>query len=310
MGVKRDLLSINDLSRKELEWILDRSRELKQQQDNLHQFLQGKTIGLLFFKHSTRTRISFEVGIRRLGGGAVYLNSQDLQLNRGESIADTARILSLYLDGLVIRTYSHQEVEELAASSSIPVINGLTDLLHPCQVINDIFTIQEKFGNIKGRKIAYIGDGNNMVNSWLNGAALCGFNLHLALPPGYMPDETILLRTQAEARENGFVIEITHDPREAAEGADVLYTDVWVSMGQEEEIQQRRQDFQGFQINDELLALAADEAIVMHCLPAHRGEEITDQVMAGEHSVIFEQAANRMFVHEAILAFCLDQYVS
>ncbi len=296
---KRDLLSINDLSREELEWIFDRARQLKMKQPS--QPLQGKNIGLLFFKHSTRTRISFEAGILQLGGGAVYLNSQDLQLNRGEPISDTARVLSLYLDGLVVRAYSHQEVQELAANSSIPVINGLTDLLHPCQVISDIFTISERFGNLDGVKIVYIGDGNNMANSWLNGAALCGLDLTLAIPQNYMPDEAILQRSQDAARKNGHTIKVTTDPVYAAEGANVLYTDVWVSMGQEEE--NRQQDFRGFQINDELFTVTADNAVVMHCLPAHRGEEITAEVMAGEHSIIFEQAANRLFIHQAILSF-------
>jgi ornithine carbamoyltransferase len=296
---KRDFLSITDLTHEELEWVFDRARQLKMKQPS--QSLQGKNIGLLFFKHSTRTRISFEAGVRQLGGGAIYLNSQDLQLNRGEPISDTARILSLYLDGLVVRAYSHQEVQELAANSSIPVINGLTDLLHPCQVISDIFTISERFGNLDGVKIVYFGDGNNMANSWLNGAALCGLDLTLAIPQNYMPDEAILHRAQNAARENGHTIEVTTDPKKAASGANVLYTDVWVSMEQEEE--NRQQDFQGFQINDELLALAADNAVVMHCLPAHRGEEITGAVMAGEHSIIFQQAANRLFVHQAILSF-------
>ena len=299
---KRDLLSINDLNRDELEWIFDRARQLKKKQ--VFQSLQGKNIGLLFFKHSTRTRISFEAGILQLGGGAIYLNSQDLQLNRGEPISDTGRILSLYLDGLVIRAYSHQEVQELAAHSSIPVINGLTDLLHPCQVISDIFTISERFGNLDGVKIVYIGDGNNMANSWLNGAALCGLDLTLAIPQNYMPDQAILKRTQDAARENGHTIEVTGDPEKAVEGANVLYTDVWVSMGQEEE--NRQQDFSGFQINDELFTLAADNAVAMHCLPAHRGEEITAEVMAGERSIIFEQAANRLFIHQAILSFLLQ----
>jgi ornithine carbamoyltransferase len=298
---KRDLLSITDLSRQELEWILERASELKR---NHHaQLLQWKNIGLLFFKHSTRTRISFEAAIRRLGGGAIFLNSKDLQLNRGEPIEDTARILSSYLDGLVVRAYSHQEVERLANSSSIPVINGLTDLLHPCQVISDIFTIREKFGDLGGIKIVYIGDGNNMANSWLNGAALYGLDLTLAIPSNYMPDEGILHQAQAEAEKNGHTIKVIPDPREASIGAHVLYTDVWVSMGQEEENRQRQQAFQGFQINEELLWLAAENVVVMHCLPAHRGEEITDRVMNGKHSVIYEQAANRLFVHEAILSF-------
>ncbi len=296
---KRDLLSITDLTREEMEWIFNRARELKNKQPS--NSLLGKNIGLLFFKHSTRTRISFEAGIRQLGGGSIYLNSQDLQLNRGEPIADTARILSLYLDGLVVRAYSHQEVQELADNSSIPVINGLTDLLHPCQVISDIFTISERFGKLDGVKIVYIGDGNNMANSWLNGAELFGLDLTLAIPENYMPDEEILQRTQAKASENGHTVEVTSDPKKAAEGANVLYTDVWVSMGQEEE--DRQQDFNGFQINDELFTLAADNAVAMHCLPAHRGEEITAEVMAGERSIIFQQAANRLFIHQAILSF-------
>jgi ornithine carbamoyltransferase len=194
-------------------------------------------------------------------------------------------------------------VERLAAFSSIPVINGLTDLLHPCQVICDIFTIREKFGDLNGIKIVYIGDGNNMANSWLNGAAVYGFDLTLAIPSDYMPDEGILHQAQAKVEKNGHTIEVVPDPKEASEGAHVLYTDVWVSMGQEEENRQRQQSFQGFQINEELLALAADNVIVMHCLPAHRGEEITDSVMTGEHSIIYQQAANRLFVHEAILSF-------
>ncbi len=297
---KRNLLSIFDLTREEVDKLLEHTSELKEKlkQGVPYQPLKGKTLAMIFSKSSTRTRVSFEVGMLQLGGQAIFLSSGDIQLGRGETLADTARTLSRYVDGILIRTYSQRDVEELARYAEVPVLNGLTDLLHPCQILSDIYTIVERRGSYQGLKIAYIGDGNNIANTWVQAAALLGFDLRIACPPNYDPDSNIL----NEARKNtSSQIKILHDPREAVKDVEVLSTDVWTSMGQEVEREQRIRDFQGFQVNRELLSSAPQNVMVMHCLPAHRGEEITDEVLDGKHSIVFEQAENRLHLQKAIL---------
>jgi len=301
--MKKDLLRVGDLNREEIEELLDLSQKLKARQKDGQKVtpLLGKTLGLIFEKSSTRTRVSFEVGMYQLGGQSLFLSSKDLQIGRGETIPDTARVLSRYLDGLVIRTFGHEIVEEMARHATIPIINGLTDRHHPCQVLADLLTIQEKKQRLQGLKVSYVGDGNNMANSWLEGAAKLGLHLTLACPPGYEPDRETYQEALKEAAKSGAKIVITHDPRVAAEDADVLYTDVWASMGQEQEHKERLSAFQGFQLNRPLLRLAKPEVLVMHCLPAHRGEEITDEVLDGPHSIVWDQAENRLHLQKAIL---------
>jgi len=301
--MKKDLLRVGDLNREEIEELLDLSQKLKARQKDGQKVtpLLGKTLGLIFEKSSTRTRVSFEVGMYQLGGQSLFLGSKDLQIGRGETIPDTARVLSRYLDGLVIRTFGHEIVEEMARHATIPIINGLTDRHHPCQVLADLLTIQEKKQRLQGLKVSYVGDGNNMANSWLEGAAKLGLHLTLACPPGYEPDRETYQEALKEAAKSGAKIVITHDPRVAAEDADVLYTDVWASMGQEQEHKERLSAFQGFQLNRPLLRLAKPEVLVMHCLPAHRGEEITDEVLDGPHSIVWDQAENRLHLQKAIL---------
>ncbi|MDN5347838.1 MAG: ornithine carbamoyltransferase [Clostridia bacterium] len=303
----RDFLSLRDYSPEEIYYLLDLAAELKKKlkAGEPHPLLAGKTLGMIFTKRSTRTRVSFEVGMYQLGGYPLFLSADDLQLGRGETIADTARVLSRYLDGIMIRTYSHQEVEELAAHATIPVINGLTDFLHPTQVLADLLTIREKKGKLKGLNLTYIGDGNNVAHSLMYGGARVGLNVTIACPPGYEPLPQVVEEARRLASENGSTITITDNPMEAAEGADILYTDVWTSMGQEAEAEKRRQAFRGFRIDGQLLALARPDAIVLHCLPAHRGEEITDEVMDGPQSAVFDQAENRLHAHKAILAALL-----
>ena len=295
-----NLLSIYDLTRQEIDDLFARAAGLKAglRKKEAELPLLGQTLGMIFDKSSTRTRVSFEVGMFQLGGLPIFLNSRDTQLGRGETIADTARIMSRYLNGVVIRTYDHRIVEEFAAHATIPVINGLTDLLHPCQILSDLFTVIEKRGSYEGMKIAYIGDGNNIANSWINAAIRLPFNLSLACPEGYDPDPAILKRGMDEATGR---IAVYRDPMEAVADADVIYTDVWASMGQEEERELRTKVFHGFQVNDRLVAHASREVIIMHCLPAHRGEEITAEVIDGVHSVIIDQAENRLHVQKAIL---------
>lgn len=302
--MKKDLLSEYDLEREDFEAIFERAKRLKQvlREGRVHRSLEGKTLGMIFDKSSTRTRISFEVGMFQLGGIALFLSSRDTQLGRGENIADTARIMSRYLNGIMIRTYSQAAVEELARYATIPVINGLTDLLHPCQLLSDLFTIIEKRGGYEGLKIAYIGDGNNMANSWINAAAKLPFHLDLACPDGYDPDEALLRRGMAAA-EAGIVLH--RDPAEAVRDADVIYTDVWVSMGQEAEKEERLRRFQGYQVNQELVERARKDVLVMHCLPAHRGEEITAEVLDGPRSVVIDEAENRLHVQKAVLEILL-----
>jgi ornithine carbamoyltransferase len=297
--MNKDLLDILDLTREEVWTIMGRTRELKDLRiaGVPHRSLLGKTVGLLFEKPSTRTRASFEAGMYQLGGQVIFLPGRDTQLSRDEPIADTARVLSRYLDGLVVRTFGHEIIEELAAAATIPVINALTDSYHPCQVLSDLFTVLEVKGRIEGLKYAWVGDGNNMANSWINAAALLGLNLVLACPEAFPPDQAVLDR----ARDRQAVVKVVTDPRQAVAGADVVSTDVWASMGQESEAEDRRRIFAGFTVSDELLAGAHPEAMVMHCLPAHRGEEITDGVLMGPRSVVFDQAENKMHVQKAIL---------
>jgi len=296
--MKRDFLTLWDLSTEEINTILKRASEFKSGKDANTCPLIGKSIGLLFEKASTRTRISFQVGIYQLGAQAIYLNPKDIQLGRGETIEDTARVLSRYLHGIVIRTFAHKTIEEFAKNASIPVINGLTDLHHPCQALADFLTIMEQKGRLKGIRLCYIGDGNNVANSLIEAASRAGMDIVLSCPKGYKPDAEILERARRESKNN---IQLIDDPLEAASTADVLYTDVWVSMGQEEDTKKRIKVFKQYQINKKLLARARPDAIVMHCLPAHRGEEITDEVIDGPHSVVFDQAENRLHTQKALL---------
>lgn len=293
---KKDFLSVLDLSRKETEALFDLAIRMKAS-DYSETPLAGKTLGMVFTKSSTRTRVSFEVGVYQLGGHALFLSSRDIQLGRGEPIKDTARVLSKYLDGIMIRTFDHSDVEQLAEYSTIPVINGLTDLLHPCQILADMLTIREHKGDVSDQKIAWVGDGNNVAHSWLNAAALFGFELRLACPEGYDPDPKIL-----EFARKSTTVELVRDPREAVDSADVVYTDVWASMGQEEETNARVAAFEGYRISEKLMQTAAEGAIFLHCLPAHRGEEVDDAVIEGPQSRVFDQAENRLHAQKALMA--------
>jgi ornithine carbamoyltransferase len=302
--VKRDLVSIFSLSRDEIDHLMERTVTLKAKQKEGVSYtpLQGKTLGLIFEKASTRTRISFEVGMYQLGGYPLFLDFRDMQLSRGETVPDTARVFSRYVDGIMARTFSHETIEEMAQYATVPVINGLSDLLHPCQVLSDVFTIVEKMGGYRGVKVAYVGDGNNVANSWVNCAARLDFQLSLACPEGYEPDPSILERARRESRRE---IQLVHDPHEAVSGADVIYTDVWASMGKEAEHAERLRKFRGYQVNSGLVEGAQKGVKVMHCLPAHRGEEITDEVMDGSHSIVWDQAENRLHVQKAILEWLM-----
>ena len=292
---KRDFLSIADFSSDELIELLNRARRLKVGED--HSQLTGKSLAMIFRKSSTRTRISFEVGMTQLGGHALFISDHDSQIGRGEPIHDTAKVLSRYVDGIMIRTFGHEEVEELSRHSSVPVINGLSDLLHPCQVVADLQTVAEEFGpNYPERTVAWIGDGNNMANSWLNAAYRLGFSVRLACPEGYDPDPSIFKRAEETAE-----ILLTRDPFEAVQGADVVTTDVWASMGQEEEARERMGAFAGFSVDDALMEQAIPDAIFLHCLPAHRGEEVSSSVIDGTQSRIFNEAENRLHAQKAIL---------
>ncbi len=304
----KSFLSIHDFTTEQIMRVMDLATLLKAQQKAgmPHPILKGKTLGMIFLKPSTRTRISFEVAIWQLGGYGLFLSANDLQLKRGETIADTARVLSRYLDGIMIRTFAHSDVIELAREGSIPVINGLTDLLHPCQVMADLFTGIEKFGDLKGRKLAYIGDGNNMVHSLMYGGAKVGMHVTCACPAGYEPDPEVVAAARADGTATGAKMDIVRDPKEAVRGADILYTDVWASMGQEAEYEKRVRDFKGYQINAELVSMANPDCIVMHCLPAHRGDEITDDAADGPHSVLWDEAENRLHAQKAILALTMS----
>jgi ornithine carbamoyltransferase len=306
--VKRDLLSLYDLTADELLALMPRSAELKAARRRGHAVhtLAGRTLGMVFEKASTRTRVSFEVGMVELGGHAVYLAQQGSQIGRGEPIEDTARVLGAYCHGIVIRTFSQDRCDSLARWSPVPVINGLTDLLHPCQVVADLFTVYELRDDILNARYAWIGDGNNMANSWINAAGLLGLELRLACPQGFEPNPDILAAARArQAKQGRGSIEVCNEPREAVAGAHAVSTDVWASMGQEDEAEARRQAFRDYCVNSELLALADRDVIVLHCLPAHRGEEITHDVIEGAHSAVWRQAENRLHVQKAILELFL-----
>jgi ornithine carbamoyltransferase len=292
----RDFLAIPDYSREELLSLFDLAERMRSGEYH-DKPLAGKSLAMIFMKSSTRTRVSFEVGTWQLGGHALFLSPRDVQLGRGEPIADTARVLSRYVDGIMIRTYAHTEVEELAKYADVPVINGLTDLLHPCQILADILTVRQHLGTMDGRKVAWVGDGNNMANSWINAAYRLGFDLTLACPEGYDPDAAILKRAQSAAK-----VKVVRDPQEAVEGADVVNTDVWASMGQEEEQAVREKAFRGFKVDEALMSRAQQDAIFMHCLPAHRGEEVSAAVIEGPQSVVWDEAENRLHIQKAIMA--------
>lgn len=298
----KHLLKLMDLSTKEINGILNLADQLKFEKKNgiEHHRLKGKTLGMIFEKSSTRTRVSFEVGMYDLGGSALFLSARDLQIGRGEPVQDTARVLSRYLDGIMIRTFAQKEVEDLAAYGSIPVVNGLTDYCHPCQVLADLMTIREYKGATSGNKLCYIGDGNNMTNSLIVGGIKTGMEVSVACPKGYEPDAAIM----AWARENG-KFALTDDVMKAAEGADVLYTDVWASMGQESQAEARKKIFKGYQINSEVMRAANDKAMVLHCLPAHREEEITAEVFEAHANEIFDEAENRLHAQKAVLVKCM-----
>src|SRR5665647_3559000 len=292
----RDFLAIPDYSREELLALFDLAERMRTGEYK-DKPLAGKSLAMIFMKASTRTRVSFEVGTWQLGGHALFLSPRDVQLGRGEPIADTARVLSRYVDGIMIRTYAHSEVQELAKYSTVPVINGLTDLLHPCQILADVLTIRQHLGGVDGRKVAWIGDGNNMANSWINAAYRFGFDLTLACPEGYDPDPEMLKRAQQKAN-----VRVVRDPKEAAEGADVINTDVWASMGQESEQAIREKAFKGYIVDGALMKRAKSNAIFLHCLPAHRGEEVAAEVIDGPQSRVWDEAENRLHIQKAIMA--------
>jgi ornithine carbamoyltransferase len=298
---KRDFLSLYDLSRDECQALLNLAVRMKSG-DYTERPLAGQSIALIFAKSSTRTRVSFEVGARQLGADPLFLSSRDIQLGRGEPIRDMARVLSRYVNGIMIRTFAQADVEELARYASIPIINGLTDLLHPCQLLADLVTVQEEFGTLTGRVVAWIGDGNNMANSWIEAAALFGFELRLACPDGYDPDKNILAAASARA-----AITVTRNLQEAVRGADVINTDVWASMGQEDETAARQRAFAGYCVDEALLEGAAANAIVLHCLPAHRGEEISEAVLEGPRSRVFNEAENRLHAQKALMTILMGK---
>ncbi|WP_026582744.1 ornithine carbamoyltransferase [Bacillus sp. J33] len=300
----QDFLTLADYSPEIIKGLLDKAKQLKEAhlQGEASSPLQGKVLGMIFEKSSTRTRVSFEAGMLQLGGHALYLNSQDLQLGRGESIADTARVLSQYVDAIMIRTFSHDKIEELAHHASIPVINGLTDLYHPCQALADLLTIQEKKGILKGQKLVYVGDGNNVAHSLMIASAKVGVNITIACPEGYEPDSGVVKLSKEFAEQSGAEVKVSHDSLEAVKDADAIYTDVWTSMGQEAENEQRLNDFAKYQVNEYLVQKAKKDFVFLHCLPAHRGEEVTAGVIDGSNSAVFQQAGNRLHVQKAILS--------
>ncbi|HWH54118.1 MAG TPA: ornithine carbamoyltransferase [Gaiellaceae bacterium] len=303
----RHFTRVADWSRDDLLRVLDLADELKELQRGReeHHLLPGRALGMIFQKPSTRTRVSFEVGIAQLGGHGLYLSAGDLQLGRGETLRDTATVLSRYLDAIMIRTFAQDDVEELAEHAAIPVINGLTDSSHPCQALADVMTIRERLGRFEGMTIVYLGDGNNVCASLMVAAAKLGMNFRAATPGGYEPPEAAVESAREAAAESGSTIELSGDAREAADGADVLYTDVWTSMGQEEERERRLRDLKGFGIDEDLVHLAADDAIVLHCLPAHYGEEITEDVLYGPRSAVWDQAENRLHAQKALMALVI-----
>ncbi|MDN7247564.1 ornithine carbamoyltransferase [Planococcus shenhongbingii] len=299
--VQKHLLSLKDYSSSEILDLLSLAAELKKPENKYLPLLEGKVLGMIFEKSSTRTRVSFEAGMLQLGGHAMHLSTRDIQMGRGESIADTAKVLSGYLDGIMIRTFHQATVAELADNSSIPVINGLTDDFHPCQVLADLLTIQEHFGTVAGKKMAYIGDANNMANSLMIGAAKVGMDISIAAPAKYAPKAEMVALAKEIAHHTGANIHVTEDPVEAVKDCDVIYTDVWASMGQEAEALERMEHFKGFQVNEALAAHANENYIFMHCLPAHREEEVTTSILEGPHSVVFQEAENRLHAQKALL---------
>ncbi len=303
----KSLASLDHLTREEIEQILKTSELLKLQliRGQEHPVLKGKTLAMIFEKPSTRTRVSFEVGMWQLGGYALYLSSGDLQLGRGETIADTARTLSRYVNGIMARVFSHQTILDLIQHSKVPVINGLSDFSHPCQGLADLFTVYEKKGRLDGLKLAYVGDGNNVAHSLIDGCSKVGMNIVLACPKGYEPDSKVVAQGKKEARKNGSEVRVTDDPKEAVKGADIIYTDVWASMGKEKEHGERVKILKPYQVNSKLVKGAKEDYIFMHCLPAHRGEEVTDEVADSKNSVIFDQAENRLHTQKALMALVM-----
>lgn len=304
---QKHLLGLQSYSEDEIYQVLSLALKLKneQKQGIVHHILKGKALAMIFTKSSTRTRVSFEVGMYQLGGSALFLSSQDIQLGRGETIADTAQVLSRYVDGIMIRTYKQSDVEDLAKYGSVPVINALTDLLHPCQILADLQTIYEKKGALKGLKLAFIGDGNNVAHSLLIGCSKVGMDISVGCPPGYEPNKEIVEMAVQNAVYSGSKVLITDSPLKAIEDADVVYTDVWSSMGQEEESAERMKVFASYQINTSLFSLAKPDAIFLHCLPTHRGEEVTADVIDGSQSVVFDEAENRLHVQKAVMALLM-----
>lgn len=303
----KHLLSIHDLTVEEVEKILTVAQDLKkkQKQGIPHPILKNKTLGMIFSKSSTRTRVSFEVGMYQLGGHALFLSSNDIQLGRGETIYDTANVLSRYLDGIMIRTYAQSDVEDLAKYGSIPIINGLTDLLHPCQALTDMLTISEHKGKLAGLKLAYLGDGNNMAHSLLYAGAKLGMQVSVATPEGFECNEEIVANAKEDAKKTGAVIDVSHDPVRAATGADAIYTDTWISMGQTGSKESRLATFHPYQVNSKMMGYAKEDAIFLHCLPAYRGYEVTEDVIDGPQSVVFDEAENRLHTQKAVMALLM-----
>lgn len=304
----KHLISLNDIRIEEIEKIFSLSSRLKKElkEGVQHHILKGKTLGMIFSKSSTRTRVSFEVGMYQLGGYALFLNSGDIQLGRGETIYDTARVLSRYISGIMIRTFKHSDVEDLAKYGNIPVINGLTDLMHPCQILADLFTVYEVKGRLKGLKTAYVGDGNNVANSLLHGCAKTGMDISVATPAGYECDPVIVEEAKSAAAASGCRLVLTDDPVEAVMNADVVYTDTWVSMGQETEKEMRQKIFMPYQVSSELFSRAKSDAVFLHCLPAYRGLEVSEEVIDGPRSLVYEEAENRLHVQKAIMALLME----
>ena len=302
-----DFLRVNDWEAADLLTLLEVAGRLKARQEQRveHHYLPGRTLGMIFQKPSTRTRVSFEVGIAQLGGSGLYLAAGDLQLGRGETIKDTARVLSRYLDGIMIRTFKQSDVDELAAHADIPVINGLTDEFHPCQALADVMTIRERFETFEGVRVAYLGDGNNVCHSLMVACAKLGMHFRAATPEGYAPSPEVVAWADTAAQSSGGSVAVQRDPQEAASGADVLYTDVWTSMGQDEERERRLRDLAAYRIDDDLLRLASDRSVVLHCLPAHYGEEITEDVLYGRRSAVWDQAENRLHAQKALMALVI-----
>lgn len=304
----KDFIEIHDYTADEVLALFELARDMKAKPKKFRGSLEGQTLAMIFEKSSTRTRVSFEVGMYQLGGHALFLSSRDIQLGRGEPIVDTARVLSRYVDGIMARTFAHKTVTDLAQYASVPVINGLTDLSHPCQVMTDYFTAWEKFGGeLKGRKIAYVGDGNNMAHSLLFGAPKVGMDIAIACPAGYAPDPAVVEQAGADAREAGTHMLITTNIDEAVRDADIIETDVWASMGQEEEAEKRKHDFAGWMVDAAMMSRAKNDAIFLHCLPAHRGEEVSAEVIDGPQSVIYDEAENRLHIQKAIMHFLMSK---